>query len=123
VRLTDDGLEFLTAYDWPGNIRELHHVIERAVILSQAGELRIDLVLGDTAPSTMHEEARFEAPLGMPGILSEHEMTRRERENIVAALEKSRWKISGARGAAAILGVKPTTLASRLKRLGIQRPE
>ena len=105
----------LTAYDWPGNVRELHNVIERAVILSQGGPLRIDLVLrGSPAASrpTLLETRKT--------VLSEAEMSRRERDNILAALEQTGWKISSA---ARMLGVKPTTLASRLKRLGIERSQ
>ena len=120
VRLTDQALELLTAYDWPGNVRELHNVIERAVILSQRGPLRMDLVLPASAAAS-----RAGRTLRLPnladarsGVLSEAEMARRERDNIIAALERTGWKISGA---ARMLGVKPTTLASRLKRLGIER--
>jgi transcriptional regulator with GAF, ATPase, and Fis domain len=113
VRLTDHALDLLTAYDWPGNVRELHNVIERALILSQRGPLRIDLVLrGGPAPS------RPTSPEARRAVLSEAEMSRRERDNIIAALEQTNWQISGA---ARMLGVKPTTLASRLKRLGIER--
>ena len=121
VRLTDHALELLTAHDWPGNVRELQNVIERAVILSQRGPLRVDLVLrgsrsisreGRTLPSDNLAETRS-------SVLSEAEMSRRKRDNILAALERTGWKISGA---ARMLGVKPTTLASRLKRLGIERP-
>jgi len=115
LRLTDHALDLLTAYDWPGNVRELHNVIERAVILSQGGPLRIDLVLrGSPAASrpTLLETRKT--------VLSEAEMSRRERDNILAALEQTGWKISSA---ARMLGVKPTTLASRLKRLGIERSQ
>ena len=121
VRLTDHALEQLTAYDWPGNVRELQNVIERAVILSQRGPFRVDLVLqGSRATSrggrtlSLNNLAETRS-----GVLSEAEMSRRKRDNILAALERTGWKISGA---ARMLGVKPTTLASRLKRLGIERP-
>src|SRR5262249_27288215 len=119
--LTDHALELLTAYDWPGNVRELQNVIERAVILSQRGPLRVDLVLrGGPATSrgrrTLHLPNLAET---RSGVLSEAEMSRRERDTILGALEWTGWKISGA---ARMLGVKPTTLASRLKRLGIERP-
>ena len=121
VRLTDHALEQLTAYDWPGNVRELQNVIERAVILSQRGPFRVDPVLQGsratsrgvrTLPLNNLAETRS-------GVLSEAEMSLRARDNILAALERTGWKISGA---ARMLGVKPTTLASRLKRLGIERP-
>jgi len=121
LQLTDHALEQLTAYDWPGNVRELQNVIERAVILSQRGPFRVDPVLQGsratsrgvrTLPLNNLAETRS-------GVLSEAEMSLRARDNILAALERTGWKISGA---ARMLGVKPTTLASRLKRLGIERP-
>jgi transcriptional regulator with GAF, ATPase, and Fis domain len=128
VRLTDQALEQLTTYDWPGNIRELHHVIERAVILSQRGPLRIDLVLGNGGSPARVAQARFPADVveaqGQPAgskVLSREELARHERDNLIAALEETGWKISGRGGAAELLGVKPTTLASRLKRFGIER--
>jgi PAS domain S-box-containing protein len=129
VLLTDQALEQLTAYDWPGNIRELRNVIERAVILSQRGPLRIDLVLGTRGPVARSKQPRpaadvVESQAHSAGskVLSQAELARHERDNIIAALEQAAWKVSGSRGAAAILGVKPTTLASRLKRFGIERP-
>jgi formate hydrogenlyase transcriptional activator len=129
VMLTDEALDLLTAYHWPGNIRELRNVIERAVILSQHGLLRIDLVLGTTAsPARRSPTRRADDVAEVPGhpaggkVLSQVELVRQERENIIAALEQADWRISGTGGAAEILGVKPTTLASRLKRFGIERP-
>jgi len=123
VWLNDRGLEQLRAYDWPGNIRELNHVIERAVILTQRGPLRIDLVLGDRQT----ERAGYDAvPVRRRAsdrtVLPETEIERRDRINILAALEKSHWKIYGPGGAAESLGIKPTTLASRMKRFSIVRP-
>ncbi len=127
VRLTDHALELLTAYDWPGNIRELHNVIERAVILSQRGPLPIDLVLGN-GPASRRPHVPSPAEVPAAGrqaagsqVLSAAELARHERDNIVAALQQAGWKVSGPGGAAEILGIKPTTLASRLKRFGIER--
>jgi len=128
VRLTDGAMEQLTAYDWPGNIRELHHVIERAVILSQRGPLRIDLVLGNggsparvTNGRPPTDVAQGQGQSAGSRVLSREELARHERENLIAALEQTGWKISGRGGAAELLGVKPTTLASRVKRFGIER--
>jgi transcriptional regulator with GAF, ATPase, and Fis domain len=122
VRLTEDAIELLSAYDWPGNIRELQNVIERAVILSQRGALRIDLVLGDSVstPAVVSSHFRTATPAGI--VLSQKEIDHREHENILTALEKTRGRIYGSGGAAEILGMKPTTLAYRLKRMGIKRP-
>jgi transcriptional regulator with GAF, ATPase, and Fis domain len=127
VWLTDEALQLLADYDWPGNIRELRNVIERAVILSQHGPLRIDLVLGTGVPAGRgcgQPPAEVgEAPMRFGGskVLSREELARLERDSIIAALEQSDGKLSGVGGAAEILGVKPTTLASRLKRFGIER--
>ena len=123
VRLTEDAVELLSAYDWPGNVRELQNVIERAVILSQSGPLRIDLVLGDTASTPGVALSHFQTNIQAGIVLSQQEMDRREHENILAALEKTRGRIYGSGGAAEILGMKPTTLAYRLKRMGIKRPD
>jgi len=128
VVLTDRALEQLTAYDWPGNIRELHNVIERAVILSQRGPLRIDLVLGNSGSPARGMQVKLPADLveaqeqsSASKVLSREELARQERENLIAALEQARWRVSGRGGAAELLGVKPTTLTSRLKRFGIER--
>jgi len=122
VRLTDHAVELLSAYNWPGNIRELQNVIERAVILSQTGALRIDLVLGDSVSTPRGVRSPFLTETLKDTVLSQKEMHRRDADNIVAALEKARGKIYGPGGAAEILGMKPTTLAYRLKKFGIKRP-
>jgi transcriptional regulator with GAF, ATPase, and Fis domain len=105
-----------------GNVRELQNVIERAVIVSQSGPLRIDLVLGDSASRPHAAIPRFETSIQAGVVLSQQEMDRREHENILAAVERARGRIYGSGGAAEILGMKPTTLAYRLKRMGIKRP-
>ena len=111
------------AYDWPGNIRELRNVIERAVILSQRGPLRIDRVLAAAGPVARNGQARPAVDVAEANrVLSREELSRHERDNIIAALKQAGWRVSGMGGAAEILGVKPTTLASRLKRFGIERP-
>jgi transcriptional regulator with GAF, ATPase, and Fis domain len=129
VPLTDHALEQLTDYDWPGNIRELRNVIERAVILSQRGPLRVDRALDTSGPTDCGTKVRLPAlvveaqvPSAGSKVLSRAELVRQERDNIIAALEQTGWKVSGCGGAAEILGVKPTTLTSRLKRFGIERP-
>jgi len=125
VSLSSEGLRLLAAYDWPGNVRELFNVVERALILSEGSELRIDLALRQTeeskTPPTRPRPAPTQLELAI-NVLSQEEMDRLERDNIVAALVQTRWKIAGPRGAARLLGVKPSTLASRIKRLGL-RPE
>lgn len=121
-RLTRAGLIGLQNYDWPGNIRELRNVIERGVILARGGALEFDLPAGDV-PSTPRPDRTSEEENAPREFLTEVEMQQRERENLLVVLEKTGWKIKGADGAAELLGVKPTTLLSRIKAMGLQRPE
>jgi transcriptional regulator with GAF, ATPase, and Fis domain len=123
VRLTEHDIELLSAYDWPGNVRELQNVIERAVILSQSGPLRIELVLGDMAARPGIAPSHFRTKIEAGVVLSQQEMGLREHDNILAALEKTQGRIYGSGGAAEIFGMKPTTLAYRIKRIGIKRPK
>jgi predicted ATPase/transcriptional regulator with GAF, ATPase, and Fis domain len=100
----------LCAYDWPGNIRELGNVLERSVIITRGSALE----LGDWLPTAKGDTGTAGAETGTLEAM--------ERQHILAALERSRWKVSGPNGAAAILGLKPTTLEFRMKKLGIIRP-
>jgi DNA-binding NtrC family response regulator len=117
-RLTRAGIETLQNYDWPGNVRELRNVIERAAIFAQGGALEFDLPIAGSDPRP------FE-PVDPEGVeqefLTEAEMRRRERENLFAVLRKTGWKIKGVDGAAELLGVKPTTLISRIEKMGLKR--
>jgi transcriptional regulator with GAF, ATPase, and Fis domain len=117
TRLTKAHAEQLTAYNWPGNIRELQNTVERAVILSQGGPLQFELP--DTNASQPSSSRSLTPPVSGP--LTRAELKRHERESIVAALKQTRGKIFGADGAAELLGMKPTTLASRIKALGIEK--
>jgi DNA-binding NtrC family response regulator len=117
-RLTRAGIESLQNYEWPGNIRELRNVIERAAIFARGGALEFDL------PITGADPSRFEPddPDGLEQeFLTDAEMRRRERENLFAVLRKTGWKIKGVDGAAELLGVKPTTLISRIEKMGLKR--
>src|SRR5262249_17363098 len=123
VELTPDRIRILRAYHWPGNVRELRNVVERAIILCRGQALSFDGLLPLETP------AAPEASLGSDNKLSEHTAPRTEREfreleraNILQALEKNGWRISGETGAARMLGLAPSTLSSRMKALGIQRP-
>jgi len=121
-RLTRAAVAKLQNYDWPGNVRELRNVIERAVILARGGPLHFDLPVTDSAPTPTSSTTR-------PGVrdghelLTEAEIQRRERENLLAVLETTGWKIKGPDGAAELIGLKPTTLLSRMKKMGLKRPE
>jgi formate hydrogenlyase transcriptional activator len=99
------SLNEIQRYHWPGNIRELRNVIERAMITCKGGTLTIDV------PSL----SSFSVPHNLP--IEEY-----ERRYILKILEQTGWRIRGERGAAEILGLKPTTLHSRMKKHAIQRP-
>ena len=121
-RLTRAAVTQLHSYDWPGNIRELRNVIQRAVILARGGPLHFDLpVTGSTAGPSLQRNV----PGGKSGqkFLTEAEFRQKERENLIAVLEQSDWKVMGRGGAAELLGVKPTTLFSRMKKMGLSRED
>lgn len=121
-RLPQAQIAALQNYDWPGNIRELQNVIERAVIMSRGNPLQFDL------PSPANEETPGLRPspatvlLGENEVIPEAEIRRRERENLLTALRLSNWRVYGPEGAAEHLGVRPTTLVSRMKKLGLTKP-
>ncbi len=101
-------LDALTAYAWPGNVRELRNVIERSVILSTGPTLQL---AGWIAPGRGRA-----VPQGADTL------DQIQRDHILQVLERTGWRVSGPRGAASVLGLRPTTLESRMKKLGIQRP-
>ncbi len=105
-RISSRGMEMLMAYSWPGNVRELRNVIERAMILCRDSKLTVELPTSATEPTTAR---------------SLKTLAETERDYIIMALERTGWRVSGERGAARILGLKPTTLESRMKKLGIRR--
>jgi transcriptional regulator with GAF, ATPase, and Fis domain len=118
-RLTLAAGRELEHYDWPGNVRELQHVIERAVLLSRGDTLRLDGMLArrdETARPTT-KGSRREVP---SDIIPDAEWRRREHANLRQALKLADGRIYGPDGAAELLGVKPTTLISRLKTLGLR---
>ena len=121
-RLTRAGMVQLQGYDWPGNIRELRNLIERAVILARGGAMEFDLPAGGEPPPTPLS-ARTGDPLDAGRVFfTESEMQQRERANLLTVLVKTGWKIKGANGAAELLGIKPTTLLSRMKKMKLSRP-
>jgi PAS domain S-box-containing protein len=119
IKLSKANLISMENYDWPGNIRELQNIIERAVIISQSGRLIIDLPKvtpnRNISPSKQYIN---------PGekVLTFDEIKLFERGNILKALDQSKWKIFGPDGAAALLNIPPTTLTTRIKRLGLIKP-
>jgi formate hydrogenlyase transcriptional activator len=104
-----ETMDALCRYKWPGNIRELQNLMERAVLLSTGSLLRVPL--GEITASL--DDSTF----GRGNALEQA-----EREQIVRALRESNWVVGGARGAAARLGLKRTSLAYKIQKLGISRP-
>lgn len=115
--LTESDKTLLASYHWPGNVRELQNLIERGVIISQSGTINWQTIIPNNTDTL---QAISETPENR--ILTSKELIVLEKENILKALRQTKWKISGANGAAAILQLPPTTLASRIKALGIERP-
>jgi len=109
----------LRDYNWPGNVRELKNVIERAVILSPRNVLRLDLSMSSLGADNMSAQPEQRAE---DQVLTETEMRRLQKRNLLAALKQTGWRVSGPDGAAEVLGVKPTTLADRIRSYGIRRP-
>jgi transcriptional regulator with GAF, ATPase, and Fis domain len=113
LKLTLANVQELQRYNWPGNIRELQHVLERACIVAPDGRLRFDLPVELPKKAIARSEAATS-----PQIMTATELRQLEADNIRAALAASNGKIYGPNGAAARLAMKPTTLASRIKALG-----
>ena len=110
AKLSVDAMRRLTEYAWPGNVRELEHVLERAVLLSGGTTIREEhLLIFDGPQSTVRTESR-------PKTIVEN-----ERDHILEVLRQCEGRVSGAGGAAELLGIPPSTLNSRIKKLGIKR--
>ena len=128
--LSGRDLELLAAYQWPGNVRELQNVMERAVITSHDGRLSLGHALPGGSGDGGDDDGRpggqpsrpgkdEKASVTPPRILTVAELRELERQNIMAALDACAGKVAGKQGAAARLGMKPSTLSSRIKALGI----
>jgi PAS domain S-box-containing protein len=128
--LAESARARLKAYGWPGNVRELENVIERAFITSTDGRtLNLERALPEAGGRTEPQGAGGAAARlgaepagGGSRVFTAKEMEELERTNLIRALERSAWKVSGAGGAAEALGLSPSTLASRMKSLGVARP-
>ncbi|MBL8853517.1 MAG: sigma 54-interacting transcriptional regulator [Planctomycetaceae bacterium] len=116
LRLTLGNVQELQRYDWPGNIRELQHALERACIVSTDSRLRFDFLSAASKPPAKASETP-----GHTRILTDEEIRSLEANNIRTALAQCNGKVYGLDGAASLLGVKPTTLNSRIKSLGIKQ--
>jgi formate hydrogenlyase transcriptional activator len=112
-------MDALCRYHWPGNIRELQNVIERAVIVSAGPVLRVDVT--DLNSKVSHEVERVISPK-LPASGPLHDVLEQsERQQILKALEQCNWVVAGPKGAAAYLGMKRSTLQQRIRKLGIVR--
>jgi len=101
------AMELLLDYDWPGNIRELQNIVERAVVLASSSIVNVD--------------ESIIRPTGEPPIVSIETLENVERKHILRALQETAWVIHGKKGAAEILGINPSTLRSRMEKLGIKK--
>ena len=118
--LTADCARQLKDFSWPGNVRELQNVIERAVITAVDGKLNLDRALPEASQVHMPPT---EETISSPGqIRTAKELEQLERANILRALDAAKWKVSGENGAAKLLGMNASTLASRMKTLKIEKP-
>jgi transcriptional regulator with GAF, ATPase, and Fis domain len=120
IRLAEPHFEILTRHDWPGNIRELQNILERLVITSQPDQVLREMQRS-APPVVIAPPAAARVPV-VQKPLSKDELRKLEIENMQDALKQTNWKIYGPRGAAEMLAVKPTTLISRMKKLGIYKP-
>jgi formate hydrogenlyase transcriptional activator len=116
-QLSKAALDRLGSYNWPGNVRELQNTVERAIILWQKGPLTFDL---PASPARQNTEQQSK-PAADAALLTRNELKRQERETIINALKQTNGKVSGPGGAAELLAMKPSTLASRISSLGINR--
>ena len=128
--IPSDVMEALVNYAWPGNIRELENLIERAVLLSGGNELRVPLaelkaasaVSATAAASFAYLNPGSPSPTTISSSAPIATLEDAERQHILRALRQTKWRISGPRGAATVLGMKRTTLQARIRKLGIKRP-
>ncbi|WP_404359423.1 sigma-54 interaction domain-containing protein [Methylotuvimicrobium sp. KM1] len=121
MSLSNQQVQRLMAHSWPGNIRELRNIIERAVILSTGNRARFDLAMPDAADITSDITTNPE-PSDEADFVTEAEMREREKANLIAALRHADWRVWGPDGAAELLGIKPSTLKYRMTVLGISKP-
>lgn len=120
LSLTQQQLDSLNKYHWPGNIRELRNVMERAVILTKGKRLRLDLAMPGS-----HEAKQISAyiPIEETEFVTEIVFREKEKANMYAVLRHANWRISGTDGAAELLGIKPSTFTYRMKLYGIKKSD
>ncbi|VUX55728.1 Sigma54 specific transcriptional regulator with PAS/PAC sensor, Fis family (modular protein) [uncultured Woeseiaceae bacterium] len=119
LRMTQNHLAILKRHDWPGNIRELKNVIERAVISSTGSRLRLDLALSNAL--VVKPVTTQPLPAESPEFVTIAEFQELEKANLIAALQCANWKVWGPGGAADLLAMKPSTLTYQMKTLGVAK--
>jgi formate hydrogenlyase transcriptional activator len=117
--VTQDTMQLLSRYEWPGNIRELQNVIERAVVLCPGTVLKLGADLLPVSGDAQIEEEVISGNGYSAGTSASLEDV--EKNHILDVLKQTRWVIEGPRGAAKVLNLHPNTLRSRMKKLGIER--
>jgi DNA-binding NtrC family response regulator len=117
-----EAMKHLSAHDWPGNVRELQNIIERALILAPHGRLHFDLPRINAGVPPLLRGRNDDSLRPAESILTDAAIRALQRQSMLAALVQCNWKVYGRTGAAALLGIKPTTLIERMRRLRIQRP-
>ena len=126
LRVSQGTMRDLQAHEWPGNVRELEAVVERAVITSAGPVLRIGEgreAEGSSVPGVSEDSARPGPAEGPAAADGSKTLVDLERDHIVATLEQTYWRLEGETGAAALLGLNPSTLRSRMRKHGIRRPD
>ncbi|HYN44230.1 MAG TPA: helix-turn-helix domain-containing protein [Thermoanaerobaculia bacterium] len=125
LRVSQGTMKDLQAHEWPGNVRELEAVVERAVITSTGPALRVGderEAGGPRLPAASEPPARPGPAEGPAAAGGSRTLVDFERDHIVATLERTYWRLEGESGAAALLGLNPSTLRSRMRKHGIRRP-
>lgn len=126
LTLSRQQAALLQQYDWPGNVRELKNVIERAVILSKGKVARLDLAMADILANQRDDTESADTGKDTNGsaqpIYTEKQLLEQERRNMIRALEAANWRVSGEDGAAALVGLRPSTFTDRMKKFAIERP-
>jgi len=117
LTLTQQQINTLCNYSWPGNIRELKNVIERAVILTKGDRLRLDLAMPNDNESPVSIESDSEE------FVTDAILRGKEKLNMIAVLRHTKWRISSVDGAAALLGIKPSAFTYRMKAYGINQSD
>jgi transcriptional regulator with GAF, ATPase, and Fis domain len=122
TRIQRETMERLVSYAWPGNVRELENVIERSVILSRGSELEVGPGVFPETAAVAHTQAAAPAHEDKnPSAAPAQSIDQVERNHILEVLMRTNWRIEGSEGAAALLNLNPSTLRSRMKKLGVQR--